>query len=178
MFIYTVSRCPFQNPFWFIDRPTADHVYDENGDMVPNKIRVIWGRMQNFQCVDYFQIEYFSSLDVNKDSVQKLDITERIDRKKRYFDIKAIPCTEYYFKIIAAEDWSGIRDDFKVYSEATRFTIRYARQKQNCNSYNLKPTIKCKCWVKCNFKLDAKMHSLDHKGHNLNNLFKHGIPCF
>ena len=125
MFVYTVSRCPFQNPFWFIDRPTADHVYDENGDMVPNKIRVIWGRMQNFQCVDYFQIEYFSSLDVNKDSVQKLDITERIDRKKRYFDIDAIPCTEYYFKIIAAEDWSGIRDDFKVYSEATRFTVRY-----------------------------------------------------
>ena len=56
--------------------------------------------------------------------------------------------------------------------------IRYARLKRNCNGYNLKPTIKCKCLVKCNFKLDAKMHSLDHKGHNLKNLFKHGIPCF
>ena len=31
-------------------------VFDENGEMVPNKVRVTWGRMENFKCVDYFQV--------------------------------------------------------------------------------------------------------------------------
>ena len=31
-------------------------VFDENGEMVPNKVRVMWGRMENFKCVDYFQV--------------------------------------------------------------------------------------------------------------------------
>ena len=41
-------------------------VFDENGEMVPNKVRVTWGRMENFKCVDYFQviIDYISKLGI------------------------------------------------------------------------------------------------------------------
>ena len=122
--MYSSARCPFQNPVWFIDRPTADHVYDEDGNMVANKIRVIWRRLQNFKCIDYFQIEYFRKTDLPTD-LQVLDVSDRIDRSRRYFDIEVIPCTEYYFKVVAAEDWNGIRDDFKVYSDTVRFTVKY-----------------------------------------------------
>ena len=124
LFTYSSGRCPFQNPFWFIDRPTADSVYDENGDMVANKIRVIWGRLENFKCIDYFQIEYFKRT-LNDPNNQVLDITDKIDRSQKHHDIEVIPCTEYYFKVVAAEDWNGIRDDFKVYSDAVRFTVKY-----------------------------------------------------
>ena len=34
-------------------------VFDENGEMVPNKVRVMWNRMENFKCVDYFQVIMF-----------------------------------------------------------------------------------------------------------------------
>ena len=30
---------------------------------LPNKIRLMWGRMENFKCVDYFQIEYYEKDD-------------------------------------------------------------------------------------------------------------------
>ena len=48
--------CPFQNPFWFYEKPVVVNVFDENGEMVANKMRVMWGRMENFKCVDYFQV--------------------------------------------------------------------------------------------------------------------------
>ena len=50
------APCPFQNPFWFVDKPMVASVFDENGEMVPNKVRVMWNRMENFKCVDYFQV--------------------------------------------------------------------------------------------------------------------------
>ena len=127
---FSEARCPFQNPFWFIDKPYADNVYDEiTGEMVANKIRVIWGRLENFQCIDYFKIEYFhrqTKLDPTS-SQSLLKATDRIDRGKRYFDIEnVIPCTEYYFKVVAAEDWSDtVREDFMVYSEMAVFTVKY-----------------------------------------------------
>jgi hypothetical protein len=124
LFNYSSGRCPFQNPFWFIDRPTADSVYDENGDMVANKIRVMWGKLENFKCIDYFQIEYFKRTSDEANN-QILDITDKIDRSQRHHDIEVIPCTEYYFKVVAAEDWNGIREDFKVYSDTVRFTVKY-----------------------------------------------------
>ena len=116
------SRCPFQNPFWFYDRPTAHNVYNDNGDMAANKIQVRWSGMENFKCVDYFQIEYFHK----GDPTPTLDVTDRIDRNKRSVDIEVIPCTQYYFKVVAYEDWNGIREDFKVDSEVVRFTVKYA----------------------------------------------------
>ena len=51
-----LGGCPFQNPFWFYDKPVVVNVFDENGEMVANKMRVMWGRLENFRCVDYFQV--------------------------------------------------------------------------------------------------------------------------
>ena len=56
------AGCPFQNPFWFVEKPDVVSVFDENGDMVPNKIRILWGRMENFKCVDYFQVRQMATL--------------------------------------------------------------------------------------------------------------------
>jgi hypothetical protein len=38
--------------FWAV----VVNVFDEEGEMLPNKVRVMWGRMENFKCVDYFQV--------------------------------------------------------------------------------------------------------------------------
>ena len=54
-----LGGCPFQNPFWFYEKPVVVNVFDENGEMVANKMRVMWGRMENFKCVDYFQVISF-----------------------------------------------------------------------------------------------------------------------
>ncbi len=40
----------------FVEKPVVVNVFDEEGDMLPNKVRVMWGRMENFKCVDYFQV--------------------------------------------------------------------------------------------------------------------------
>ena len=33
------------------------------GILVPDRVRVSWGRVENFKCVDYFQIEYYQTQD-------------------------------------------------------------------------------------------------------------------
>ena len=38
-------------------------VVDSQGKMVPDRVRVSWGRLENFKCVDYFQIEYYEKDD-------------------------------------------------------------------------------------------------------------------
>ena len=67
--------CQFQTPFYFVERPSVVTVVDSSGQMVadrsmsiPNifcvtnyfvmlyRVRVSWGRVQNFKCVDYFQV--------------------------------------------------------------------------------------------------------------------------
>ena len=53
---FAEAGCPFQDPFWFVEAPNVISVFDENGEMVPNKLRVMWGRVENFKCVDYFQV--------------------------------------------------------------------------------------------------------------------------
>jgi hypothetical protein len=50
------AGCPFQNPFWFVEKPVVFSVMDENAENLPNKVRIMWGRMENFKCVDYFQV--------------------------------------------------------------------------------------------------------------------------
>lgn len=37
-------------------------VMEDNGQVMPNRVRILWGRMENFKCVDYFQVEYFQRL--------------------------------------------------------------------------------------------------------------------
>ena len=52
------AGCPFQNPFWFVEKPMVVPVMDDQGESLPNKVRIMWGRMENFKCVDYFQVHY------------------------------------------------------------------------------------------------------------------------
>lgn len=47
--------CPFQNPFWFVEKPMVVPVVNDVGEVLPDRIRITWGRMKSFECVDYFQ---------------------------------------------------------------------------------------------------------------------------
>ena len=118
---HSLAGCPFQNPFWFYDKPVVVNKYDESGEIVANTIRVMWGRMENFKCVDYFQVEYFQRLNPE----QTVAMTPRINRHRRSVEIEVVPCTIYFFKVIASEDWNGMREDFKVFSEVVRFRVDY-----------------------------------------------------
>ena len=52
-------------------------------------------------------------------------MTPKINRHKRSYEIEVVPCTEYFFKVIASEDWKGMREDFKMFSEAVAFRLDY-----------------------------------------------------
>ena len=114
------AGCPFQNPFWFVEKPIVVHVLDQHSQVVPNRVRVMWGRMENFKCVDYFQVQYFQRLNPGQSMM-----TPRINRHRRSVEIEVVPCTEYYFKVIASEDWKGMREDFKVFSDVVAFKLDY-----------------------------------------------------
>ena len=54
--------------------------------------------MENFKCVDYFQIEYYEKSDL--EATPKL--TGRINRHRKSYDIDIKPCSEYQFKVFRA----------------------------------------------------------------------------
>jgi hypothetical protein len=56
------------------------------------------------------QVEYFQRLNPAS-TVQQ---TGRINRHRRSVEVEVTPCTEYFYKVIASEDWKGLREDFKV----------------------------------------------------------------
>jgi len=116
------AGCPFQNPFWFLDRPTVVTVVDSQGKMVPDRVRVSWGRLENFKCVDYFQIEYYEK----DDRAGTVQMSDRINRHRSSHDIDIKPCIDYLFKVIASEDWNGMREDFKMASDVITFRVDYA----------------------------------------------------
>jgi len=118
----TKAGCPFQNPFYFVDRPSVVTVVDSEGLMVADRVRVSWGRLENFKCVDYFQIEYY----VKDDMANTVKLSDRINRHRRSHDIDIKPCTDYLFKVIASEDWNGMREDFKMASDTISFRVDYA----------------------------------------------------
>ena len=103
-----------------------------------NKVRVKWGALHNFKCVDYFlvkpswetvennnyknpQVEYFNKGEVDSEKI----ITPRIERFKRFYDIDVDPCTEYAVKVIASEDYQGKREDFKAVSGEVSHKVDY-----------------------------------------------------
>jgi len=116
------SGCPFQNPFWFLDTPTVVTVVDSDGNMVADRVRVSWGRVENFKCVDYFQIEYFEP----NDKPGTFGVSERIARHNNSFDIDVKPCRDYLFIVVASEDWKGMRVDYRQGSSAVSFRVDYA----------------------------------------------------
>lgn len=52
-------------------------------------------------------------------------MTPRINRHRRSVEIDVMPCTEYFFKVIASEDWKGMREDFKMFSDVVSFKLDY-----------------------------------------------------
>ena len=36
-----------------------------------------------------------------------------------------MPCVAYFFKVIASEDWKGLREDFKMDSEVVWYKLQY-----------------------------------------------------
>ena len=58
--LYTPSVLPIcydQSPFWFLGRPTVENLLDDEGRIMSNKVRVKWGALHNFKCVDYFLVK-------------------------------------------------------------------------------------------------------------------------
>ena len=112
--------CYDQSPFYFIGKPSVENLLDEEGRILSNKVRVKWGAMHNFKCVDYFQVEYYQ-----KDDITNKVMTPRIERFNRYFDIDVDPCTEYAVKVQASEDYQGRREDFKAVSGEVYHKVDY-----------------------------------------------------
>ena len=83
------AGCPFQNPFWFVDRPKVEAVSGSSvnstsgGGFLP-RVRLMWGRIENFKCVDYFQVEYFQM----KDPAGTARRSSRIGRDSRSVEIE------------------------------------------------------------------------------------------
>ena len=123
--------CYDQSPFWFIGKPTVENLLDEEGRILSNKVRVKWGAMHNFKCVDYFQVEYYQ-----KDGDSDKIMTPRIERFRRFYDIDVDPCTEYAVKVQASEDYQGRREDFKAVSGEVYHKVDYTPR------FTSKPSIK------------------------------------
>jgi len=115
------SICYDQSPFWFLEEPRVESLYDDEGQMLSNKVRVLWGKVHNFKCVDYFQVEYFQKLHPD-DTTKK---SNKIDRHLHHQDIDVEPCTEYTFKVEASEDYQGRREDFKAHSGLVSYKLDY-----------------------------------------------------
>ena len=84
--------CPFQNPFWFVDRPRVEAVTaargsgdnaTSGGGFLP-RVRLMWGSIENFKCVDYFYVEYFQM----KDPAGTARRSSRIARDRRSLEIE------------------------------------------------------------------------------------------
>ena len=56
-----LSLIPYwlQEPFWFLAPPVIQPVRDRRGNPIADRVRVSWGEMENFKCVDYFKIESY-----------------------------------------------------------------------------------------------------------------------
>ena len=75
--------CPFQNPFWFVDRPRVEAVTAVAEGFLP-RVRLMWGRIENFKCVDYFYVEYFQ----RRDPAGTVRRSARISRDRRSLEIE------------------------------------------------------------------------------------------
>jgi len=62
-------------------------------------------------------VEYFQRLKPAS-TVQQ---TGRINHHRRSVEVEVTPCTEYFYKVIASEDWKGLREDFKVFIQENNF---------------------------------------------------------
>ena len=69
----SLSSCPFQHPFYFLDEPVLQPVLDEFGEALADqvgggqnrtlynmcsKVWIQFGEINNIKCVDYFRVTY------------------------------------------------------------------------------------------------------------------------
>ena len=40
-------------------------------------------------------------------------------------NLQVMPCVDYFIKVIASEDWKGLREDFKMDSEVVWYKLHY-----------------------------------------------------
>ena len=59
-------------------------------------MRVSWGRVLNFKCVDYFQIEYWNE----EDPDGSFAVSEVINRHRTSHDITIAPCRSEKYLIL------------------------------------------------------------------------------
>ena len=67
----------------------------KDGKVAADRVRVSWGKVDNFKCVDFFQIEYYE----NHDPVNTVQMTDKINKNRKSFDIDIKPCSDYRFKV-------------------------------------------------------------------------------
>ena len=91
----TWSACPFQNPFSFLDLPAVTTVVDKAGKVAPDRVRVTWGKVDNFKCVDFFQIEYYEQHDPSG----TVKMSGKINKNRKSIDLEIFPCSDYRFKV-------------------------------------------------------------------------------
>ena len=92
---HTWSACPFQNPFSFLDLPAVTTVVDKAGKVAPDRVRVTWGKVDNFKCVDFFQIEYYEQHDPSG----TVKMSGKINKNRKSIDLEIFPCSDYRFKV-------------------------------------------------------------------------------
>ena len=51
-------------------------------------------------------------------------MTDWVDREPP-ISFQVTPCVDYFFKVIASEDWKGMREDFKMFSEVIGYKLDY-----------------------------------------------------
>ena len=61
-----------------------------------HRVRISWGKMKNFKCVDYFQVEYYQ----HTEGAAKL--SDKINRHRTFVELEIKPCTDYTFKVRSA----------------------------------------------------------------------------
>lgn len=116
-----LGGCMFQEPFYFTSAPKINAILDSRGRPVADKVRLSWGQMLNFKCVDYFQVQWYDPYNV----ADTFMTTGKIGRHTRDFVIDVKPCKDYAFRVIASEDWQGTRPDYKVTSDEASFRVDY-----------------------------------------------------
>ena len=73
------------------------------------RVRLSWGKMENFKCVDYFQIQWYDPHNFQ----ETLMTTGKIGRHTRDFDIDVKPCKDYVFQVILILDNDSAEDNYR-----------------------------------------------------------------
>ena len=70
-------------------------VVDKDGKVAADRVRVTWGKVDNFKCVDFFQIEYYE----DHDPVNTVQMSGKINKNRKSIDLDIVPCSDYRFKV-------------------------------------------------------------------------------